>query len=383
MYMRAFLLIATVAGLSCSPTEESPVPFIRYHDPIAETEGIPLNKLNLPEGFHVMLYAWDVPNARSMAQSPDGWIFVGSRSAGNVYALKDTDGDHRVDIKLTLARNLNMPNGVAYRNGDLYIAEVSEISVIRDVTNGIGENMTRETIYDNLPSNLSHGWKYITFGPDDKLYIPIGAPCNVCEEPDPFASICRINPDGTSFEIVQRGIRNTVGITFHPGTGDIWFTDNGRDWLGDDQPFCELNRAAEDNLHFGFPYCHQGDLPYPDYGTDKDCADYTPPAINLGPHVAPLGLEFYRGSDFPPAYDLDILIAEHGSWNRTVPIGYRITKVEVDEQSNATSYDTFIDGWLDNGSPWGRPVDIEILPDGSILISDDYADAIYRVWYDR
>jgi glucose/arabinose dehydrogenase len=223
-----------------------------------------------------------------------------------------------------------------------------------------------------------------TFGPDGKLYVPVGAPCNICDpEEEVFAAITRMNPDGTGMEVVQHGIRNTVGFTWHPETKDLWFTDNGRDWMGDDMPACELNRATADGMHFGYPYCHQGDTPDPEFGEKGDCADFTPPVQNLGPHTAPLGLEFVMTDNFPADYKGDVLIAEHGSWNRSKKIGYRLSMVTLDENYNSTGYSTFAEGWLDEEADeaWGRPVDLEFLPDGSMLVSDDFANAIYRIYY--
>ncbi|MCB0610826.1 MAG: PQQ-dependent sugar dehydrogenase, partial [Lewinella sp.] len=241
-----------------------------------------------------------------------------------------------------------------------------------------------EVIFDGYPRETHHGWKYIAFGPDGKLYVPVGAPCNICESKDEiFNTITRINPDGTGLEIVQRGVRNSVGFTWDPDTGDLWFTDNGRDNLGDNKPACELNHAPRDFMHFGYPYCHQGDLPDPEFGNKRPCSDFTPPAQKLGPHVAPLGIEFYTGKQFPSAYKNQILIAEHGSWNRSKKIGYRISLVKL-AGGKAVSYEPFAEGWLtrDTDDVWGRPVDMEFLPDGSMLVSDDFADAIYRIYYE-
>ncbi len=238
-------------------------------------------------------------------------------------------------------------------------------------------------INDTYPSETHHGWKYIAFGPDGKLYVPVGAPCNICESEDEiFNTITRINPDGSGKEIVQKGIRNTVGFTWHPVTGELWFTDNGRDWLGDDSPACELNHAPKDGMDFGYPYCHQGDLPDPKFGEKFPCSDFTPPVQQLGPHSAPLGLEFYTGKQFPEHYKHQVLIAEHGSWNRSKKIGYQLSMVTL-EGNRAVDYQPFAKGWLDEkeDEPWGRPVDIEQLPDGSILVSDDFANAIYRISY--
>ncbi|WP_235298530.1 PQQ-dependent sugar dehydrogenase [Portibacter marinus] len=346
---------------------------------------LPLDTLQLPEGFKIDVYAEGVTNARSMAYSPDGTLYVSTRNEGNVYALKDTDGDYKVDSKTTILEDLTLPNGVALRNGDLYIAEVNRILRVKDIANNIKEGVDFEVINEEYPDKKHHGWKYIAFGPDDKLYVPVGAPCNICEsEEDIFNTITRMDPDGSNMEIVHSGIRNTVGFDWHPVTGDLYFTDNGRDWMGDDQPECELNRATEAGMHFGYPYCHQGNLLDPKLGEGKSCDDYIAPVLKLGPHTAPLGIEFYTGEMFPSEYKNQAFIARHGSWNREKKIGYDVILVEFDANNNAVRYTPFITGWLNNENDkvWGRPVDIEQLPDGSILISDDYADAIYRVYYE-
>jgi glucose/arabinose dehydrogenase len=347
-------------------------------------EELPLEKLKLPEGFKIDIYAQGVVNARSMELSPNGTLFVGTRSEGSVYALKDTDGDMKADQAYTIAEGLKLPNGVAFRDGDLYVAEVNRVIKFENIEDKLDNPPTPKVIFDKYPKETHHGWKFIAFGPDDKLYIPVGAPCNICESEDRiFNTITRINPDGSGFEIVHEGVRNTVGFTWHPETGDIWFTDNGRDWLGDDSPACELNHASKDGMHFGYPYCHQGDLADPEFGEKRPCSDFTAPARKLGPHVAPLGLEFYTANQFPADYKGHLLIAEHGSWNRSKKSGYRIMQVKLDG-NKAVSYEPFIEGWLEveEDDAWGRPVDLEFLPDGSMLISDDYADVIYRVYYE-
>lgn len=344
---------------------------------------LPLDRIQLPAGFSIDVYAEDVTNARSMDLSPNGTLFVGTRGEGNVYALRDTDGDMKADEQYLLAEGLKLPNGVAFRNGDLYVAEVNRILKFPNIESSL-DDPSFEVIYDDYPTETHHGWKYIAFGPDDKLYVPVGAPCNICESEDEiFASITRMDPDGSNMEVVQHGVRNTVGFTWHPQTGELWFTDNGRDWLGDDKPACELNRAPQDGMHFGYPYCHQGDLPDPDFGDKRDCSEFTPPVQNLGPHVAPLGLEFVTTSAFPADYQGHILIAEHGSWNRSTKIGYRLMMVKLNG-NEAVSYEPFAEGWLDKAADeaWGRPVDLEFLPDGSMLVSDDFANAIYRISYD-
>jgi glucose/arabinose dehydrogenase len=236
-------------------------------------------------------------------------------------------------------------------------------------------------VNDGFPRDRHHGWKFIRFGPDGMLYIPVGAPCNVCEpEDERYATIMRMQPDGTGLEIIAHGVRNTVGFDWHPVTNELWFTDNGRDWLGDDLPPDELNRAPQNGLHFGFPYCHGGRIPDPKFGKKRKCDEFVPPVAELGPHVASLGMRFYTGKMFPNAYRNQVFIAEHGSWNRSVPIGYRITVVRI-QDNRAVSYDVFADGWLQRGRVWGRPVDVLVTPDGALLVSDDRAGAIYRISY--
>jgi len=345
-------------------------------------EGAPLETLNLPEGFEISIYAEDVFNARSMCLSDDGTLYVGTRAGGQVYALQDRDGDYKVDKKFTLMEDGNMPNGVAVKEGDLYVAEVDRILKFSDIASKLESPGEPEVIYDEFPKDKHHGWKYVAFGPDGRLYVPVGAPCNICKSDEIYASITSINSDGTDLRMEQHGVRNTVGFTWHPKTGNLWFTDNGRDMLGDDIPACELNHATERGQHFGYPYCHQGDIQDPDFGKDGDCKDFVPPAANLGPHTAPLGVEFVKSKMFPDSYSDKILMAEHGSWNRSKKIGYRISMV-TETNGKTSDYVPFIDGWLNEETDevWGRPVDIEWMPDGSMLISDDFANMIYRVVY--
>jgi glucose/arabinose dehydrogenase len=317
-----------------------------------------------------------------MSLGDDGTLYVGTRNDGRVYALRDTDGDYKIDQKYVLLKDGLMPNGLAFRNGDLYVAEVNRILKFSDISDRLTDPGDPEVVFDGYPTERHHGWKYIAFGPDGRLYVPVGAPCNICKSDEIYASITSINPDGTDLRMEQHGVRNTVGITWHPETEEIWFTDNGRDMLGDDIPACELNHASTRGQHFGYPYCHQGDLPDPDFGVERACKEFTAPAANLGPHTAPLGLEFVKSTMFPEEYSNAILMAEHGSWNRTKKIGYRISMVDEDD-GKASNYRPFIDGWLNEESDevWGRPVDLEWMPDGSLLISDDFADVIYRVTY--
>jgi glucose/arabinose dehydrogenase len=272
---------------------------------------------------------------------------------------------------------------VAFRKGALYVAEVSRILRFDDIEADPAKPRTPVVVNSSFPSDEHHGWKYIAFGPGDRLYVPVGAPCNVCEREDRrYAGILRMAPDGSELELFARGVRNTVGFDWHPPTKVLWFTDNGRDWMGDDIPPDELNRAPGKRMHFGFPYCHAGRIPDPQYGSKRSCQEFQPPAAELGPHVAALGMKFYTGRMFPARYRRQIFIAEHGSWNRTVPIGYRITWVRLKE-SRALEYRVFAEGWLQGDRAWGRPVDVLVMPDGALLVSDDRAGAIYRIWYER
>jgi glucose/arabinose dehydrogenase len=343
---------------------------------------LPLERIKLPPGFSIDLFAEKIAGARSLSLSPNGILFVGSRSQGKIYAVLDQNSDKKADRVVVIDEGLFLPNGVSFWDGDLYVAEANRILKYRNIEAHLLNPPQPEVVYDKLPSDVHHGWKFIRFGPDKKLYIPIGAPCNVCEREDPYATICRINPDGSSFEVYARGVRNTVGFDWHPETKELWFTDNGRDWLGDDQPPDELNRATEPGLHFGFPYIHGREIVDPEYGSKGSPIKFTPPEQELGPHVAALGMRFYTGKMFPSKYHHQIFIAEHGSWNRSVPIGYRITLVKL-KDNHPASYEVFAQGWLQNGNAWGRPVDVEIMKDGSLLVSDDKAGAICRISYEN
>lgn len=336
-----------------------------------------LEDIVLPPGFVIEEYA-DVPNARSLALGEKGTLFVSNRKGQSVYAVVADDGGMRT---IELTDGMNAPNGIAIHDGDLYVAEIDRVTRYADIEDHLDAPPEGEVLDIELPSERHHGWRYIGFGPDDKLYISIGAPCNVCDE-EGYARIIRMNPDGSDRETYASGIRNSVGFTWHPTSGELWFTDNGRDMLGDDLPPCELNRAADAGLHFGFPYCHGGDLPDPKFGVGKDCADYVPPAQKLGPHVAPLGLRFYAGDMFPEEYRGQVFIAEHGSWNRSKKIGYRITLVRL-QGGVPVSYEPFASGWLKGQSVSGRPVDLVVIEDGSMLVSDDLSGKIYRIRYQQ
>jgi glucose/arabinose dehydrogenase len=343
--------------------------------------GLQLDRIKLPPGFSISLYTDGVPNARSLTLGAAGTVFVGTRREGKVFAVPDRNGDNRADTVLVIAEGLDSPNGVAFRDGALYVAEISRVLRFDAIEERLSAPPTPVVVNDHFPSDAHHGWKYIAFGPDGWLYVPVGAPCNICESADErYATIMRMKPDGQQLEVFARGIRNTVGFDWHPQSRVLWFTDNGRDWMGDDQPPDTLNRAAEKGLTFGFPYCHAGDIPDPEYGDKHRCSEFTPPEIKLGPHVAALGMEFYTADMFPPQYRHSIFIAEHGSWNRSVPIGYRVTRVTLNG-NRAERYEVFAEGWLQGNTAWGRPVDVMVMPDGALLVSDDRAGAIYRIAY--
>lgn len=369
--------------------EESSYSIIPKKEDIRNAKAdVKLEKIKIPKNFTIQVWAANVPNARSLTISESGIVFVGNRQEKRVYALVDENGDGKADTKYTIADGLNMPNGVAYRNGDLYVAEVNRIIRFKDIENTLN-NPSYEVISDQYPIEKHHGWKFIAFGPDGMLYIPVGAPCNICEPKEEiFATITRIdvNKPNSKPEIYAQGVRNTVGFDWHPITGEMWFTDNGRDMLGDDTPDCELNRITAKGQHFGYPYWHAGEVKDPDFGTQgNEKSDYIKPVAKLGAHVAPLGMRFYEGKMFPKEFNNQVLIARHGSWNRTQKSGYDIMLADLSPSGDLIELSIFATGWLDNKTQqvWGRPVDVQELPDGSLLVSDDLANCIYRISYSK
>jgi glucose/arabinose dehydrogenase len=342
----------------------------------------PMDSLKLPPGFQISVWTDQVPDAREMAIGAKNTVFVGSRETGKVFAVSyGLDG--KVETVRTVASGLQLPVGVAFHGGDLYVSAVSRILVLRDIENHLDSPPKPELVTDKLPTETAHGWKFIAFGPDKKLYVPVGAPCNICDRGDEgFALLQRMNADGSGVETVARGIRNTVGFDWRPTDKSLWFTDNGRDMLGDDVPSDELNHVTRTGEHFGYPYCHQGDTLDPDFGKGKNCKDYTPPVLKLGAHVAALGMRFYTGKQFPAAYQGAVIVAEHGSWNRSAKSGYRVMSVRL-KGNKVVSYQPLVEGFLTDEKVSGRPADVQPLPDGSLLISDDDNGAIYRVTYKK
>jgi glucose/arabinose dehydrogenase len=334
-----------------------------------------------PPGFAIALYSGGVPGARSLALGDRGTVFVGTRDEGQVYALVPAADGTRAARVVTVASGLQTPNGVAYREGTLFVAERSRILRYDRIGERLDAPPAPAVATAGLPDRAHHGWRYLRSGPDGLLYVGVGAPCNACAEEDPrVATIMRLRPDGSGLEVFARGVRNSVGFDWDPAGGALWFTDNGRDWMGDDQPDDELNRAPAAGLDFGFPFCHGTGVPDPDLGRPGGCADTVRPELGLGAHVAALGMRFSAGAMFPPEFLGALFIAEHGSWNRSTPAGYRIVRVRMDG-GRAAGAEVFAEGWQRGGTAWGRPVDLLFMPDGALLVSDDRAGAICRIAY--
>jgi glucose/arabinose dehydrogenase len=377
-----FLITISLCAASCSggkkfkPEENTP------QDLDSLSAAYHLDKIKLPQGFSIKVYA-EVPNARSMALSPSGVLYVGNRAEDKVYAVLDENKDGHADKVYTIAKGLESPNGVAFKDGSLYVATISTVLRFDNIEASLATPPKPVVVYDKFPTDKHHGWKFIAFGPDGKLYVPVGDPQNI-SSPDKeiYSTITRMNSDGSGLEIYARGIRNTVGFDWQPQNKKMWFTDNGRDELGEDIPGDELNYAPVAGMHFGHPFCDQGNIVDPQFGKGKRCEDYVAPAKVLDPHVAALGMRFYTGKMFDSSYSNKIFIAEHGSWNRSKAIGYRVMTVQTDSSGKASDYKVFAEGWLQpDGKVLGRPVDVLVMPDGALLVSDDHAGVIYRITY--
>jgi glucose/arabinose dehydrogenase len=378
---RAYVVLTLLVLVVVAPVIVVGCHYRGYFAGLLPSAAAEVGDITLPAGFRIAVYAADVPNARQMALGPSGVVFVGSLSEGKVYAVVDRDGDGKADAVHVLASGLRQPSGVAFRDGALYVAAVNRILKFPDVARDLAHPPKPEVVSEAFPTDAHHGWKFIAFGPDGKLYVPVGAPCNVCTPPTPLhATITRIDLTGGQPEVIARGVRNSVGFDFDPATKDLWFTDNGRDWLGDDSPPDELNHLTRPGEHFGFPFCHGDGLRDPEHNAGRACDQFTAPARLLGPHVAAIGMRFYTGTMFPEKYRGGVFIAEHGSWNRSKPIGYRVTFVKI-EGGRATSYEPFAEGWLKGSSASGRPADVLVMPDGALLVADDKAGRIYRISY--
>lgn len=381
----AISFMALAAGLSTSARQAPPQ--------AAQQAPSALAPLVLPAGFQASVFAENVDNARSMAIGPQGTVFVGTQYAGKVHAVVDTNGDHRADRVVQIASGLDQPNGVALRNGALYVATQSRLLRYDDIEKHLDAPPAPIVVKADLPNpRAGHTWKFIAFGPDDMLYMSVGSPCNVCPSTPMVAAIVRMKPDGSDMQMFAEGVRNSVGFDWHPVTRELWFTDNGRDGLGDDVPDDELNVAPKAGLHFGFPFCHQGDVQDPQFGAERACSTSEPPAQKLGAHVAAIGFTFYTGSMFPASYRNAAIIAQHGSWNRNAaPGGYRVMVARTDGR-RVTAYEPLVDGFVPKGAAGGRgaaaaaigrPADVLQMPDGSLLISDDKANRLIRVSYSR
>jgi len=394
--MNKLLAIAVLAASLASHAQQAPAPIWQQGRPpemgdsklapfppkLTETPPaeIPVEKIKLPEGFKAELWAHGFPGGRAMARGSKGKIYLGTRQIGRVYEVTDRGGKRTVRI---VAEKLLQPAGVAFADGSLYVAAIDKIlryDGIEDNPDVAPVDLTREF---NLPPLQHHNWKYIAFGPDKKLYVPFGAPCNICEPPEEYAQIRRYKRDGSGMEVIARGIRNTLGFDWHPETHELWFTDNGRDWMGENEPEDELNRVSKVGLNFGFPYCHAEGIPDPQIKKDAPCQGVTMPAALLGPHAAALGMIFYTGAMFPASYRNSIFIARKGSWNRTKLFGFDVARVEIDAEGKNAKVTPFMTGLMDSQENkfWGRPAYLLQMPDGSLLVSDEQNGAIYRVTY--
>ena len=360
------------AAAKLAPVAPPPIP--------AAADKLPIAKLKVPSGFNIEVYAAGMANAREMALGDKGTVFVGSRLVDKVYAIVNKDGKRTVKV---VASGLYRPNGVAFKDGTLYIAELSKISKIEKVDDVLDNPPKPTMIYDNLPKDEAHGWKFIAIGPDNKLYVPIGQPGNNVLHDDAHGQIRRMNLDGSGAEVIARGVRNTVGFDWHPENKQLYFTDNGRDWASEDVPEDELNRVTKVGEHFGSPYCYQGNFPDPEFGWGHSCSEFTAPVGLMGPHTAVLGMRFYTGNMLPKSYKNSIIVARHGSWNRSKKVGGDVAVVKLNKDGTVKSMEPLITGFLENNSYIGRPVDVLQMKDGSLLVSDDWNGAVYRITYGK
>ena len=361
----------TTSPLAPIPSPPTPTP----------AKDIPIDKVKLPPGFSISVWADGVPNARQMAWGSTGTLFVGSRLPGQVHAVVDRGGRREVKV---IAKGLTQPSGIAFKDGALYVATIPTLLKYENIEANLDNPPAPTTIYEfpKLAHQVHHNWRFLAWGPDGKLYFNMGAPCNICMSPDTHANVSRMNPDGTGFEYVALGVRNSTGADFHPVTKELYFVNHGRDWAGDDFPHDTLHHAPKKGLHFGYPYCHQGDTPDPDFGQGRSCSEFAPPLVKLGPHVAPIGTRFYTGNLFPPEYKNRLFIAQKGSWNRTAKLGYRVMTVAL-KAGQPPRYEEFLTGCHDGDKVLCRPTHIEWMPDGSMLLGDDYHGAIYHITYKR
>jgi glucose/arabinose dehydrogenase len=361
----------TEAAKKLAPVAPPPVP--------TAADKLPIDKLKAPKGFTIEPYASGVDNARTLRLGDKGTVFVSSRLKDKVHAIVDKGGTREIKV---VASGLHRPNGIVLHKGTLYIAELSQISKIDNIEDKLDNPPKPTVIFSDLPKDEAHGWKYLTVGPDEKLYFQVGAPCNICMPSERHSKIYRLNLDGSGLEVVAHGIRQIVGMDWHPVSKQLYFTEHQRDWLSEDIPEDKLNRLTQPGKdNFGFPYCHQGNIPDPEFGWGRSCDEFTKPLALLGPHSAPLGMRFYTGTMFPAAYRNQIIIARHGSWNRTTKIGGDLVVVKLKPDGTVRSMEPFVTGFLQNNNYVGRPVDMLVMKDGSLLVSDDYNGAVYRVSY--
>lgn len=343
-----------------------------------QTSDLPLDKIKLPPGFSIQIWT-TVPDAKSLAIGKQGTVFVTSKATGSIYAISQSDSNEKQTR--IIANGLKSPSGIAYYDGALYVIALNRISRFDQIENNLDRINEPIIIYENLPKESFHSTRYMAVGPDNLLYVTVGAPCDACEADSmQYALIARLNPNGSNFEVYAQGVRNSLGLDWHPKTNTLWFSDIGRDWMGEDIPPDELNHAAAQGLHFGFPYCHASDILDPKFGAKRGCNKSQSPITELEPHVSPHGIKFYSGRMFPPKYHDQLIIAEHGSWNRRSPVGFRLQHFQM-ENNQIVSKEIFAEGWFNDQKAWGRPTDLLVMPDGSLLVSDDLAGVIYQISY--